>query len=418
MSSSIHATAPRPFSASATPALATRMAALSGEGALDVFIRARALEQSGRPVAHLELGEPDFPTPPHVLEAGIAALRDGATRYSAPAGLPELRAAVAVDLTAHGIPADAEQILITPGAKTMLFYAALATIRPGDDVLVPDPGFPIYPSVTRFCGGTPVPYGLVESDGFAPDVDEIAARLTPRTRVLFLNAPHNPTGGGADRAVLERLAELAEAHDFMVISDEVYAHITYDGAPRAPSIAGLPGLGPRTIVVDGFSKRFAMTGWRLGFGLLPHAIVERATTLAVNGHTCTPAFVQRAGVAALRGPESARRNMIPEYRRRRDRVVAGLEAIDDVHCATPRGAFYAFPSVAPVLARAGCTTEQFAERLLEEHGVATLAGTAFGAGGAGHLRLSFAASDETIDRALAGIRDATESLAATTGAHP
>jgi aspartate/methionine/tyrosine aminotransferase len=355
-------------------------------------------------VAHVEVGEPDFPTPPHIVEAGAHALREGDTRYTPAAGLPELRAAIAGSIEARGIPATPEQVIVTPGVKPALFYSALAVIDPGDEVLLPDPGFPIYPSVTRFASATPVTYGL-RPDDRRPDLDEIAARITPRTRVLFLNAPHNPTGGSVDAATLERLAELVERHDLTVIADEVYGRITYDeGSERAPSLAALPGLRERTIVVDGFSKAYAMTGWRLGFAFVPAAMAERMSVLAVNGHTCTATVAQRAGIAALTGPQDAVRDMVAEFKRRRDFVVGALNRIPDVTCPTPAGAFYAFPDLRRVLARSGEAIEAFANRLLHEHGVAALAGTAFGSQGAGHLRISFAASRETLEHALAGLR--------------
>lgn len=396
--------------------VAERVSVLSGEGALDVFNRARALEATGREVIHLELGQPDVPTPPHVVEAGVRALRDGDTRYSQPVGLPELRAAVAESLAAFGLPAQADNVVIAPGAKAMLFHAILATVEPGDEVLVPDPGFPTYPSAVRLAGGLPVSYGLDERADFSPDVDDLASRIGSKTRVLILNAPHNPTGGGADVATLERIAELAERHNLLVITDEIYSRLTYDGAERAPSIAQLPGLAERTFVIDGCSKTYAMTGWRLGYGLVPSWSVERLATLAVNAHTCTATFVQRAGIAALQGPQDGVRALRDEYQRRRDRVVRGLNEIPTISCATPRGAFYAFPNIGAVLAPHRTSASWFADRLLDEHGVAALAGDAFGAQGAGHLRLSFASSPASLDLALARIRACVDSLAASADA--
>jgi aspartate/methionine/tyrosine aminotransferase len=394
--------------------LATRQAArldgLEGEAALTVFGRARELEALGRRIAHLELGEPDFRTPAHVIDAAIRALRDGETRYTPTPGLAELRSAIAAEASARGVPATPDRVLVTPGAKPMLFYATLSVVEPGDEVLVPDPGFSAYPSVTRFAGATPVSYGLVESRRFAPDVDEIAERIKPRTRVLFLNAPHNPTGGSVDEATLERLAELVERHDLLVISDEVYGRLIYDAnRERVPSLASLPGLADRTIVVDGFSKAYAMTGWRLGFGIVPPWLVESLTKLMVNAHTCTPAFVQRAGVAALTGAQDAVREMVAEFRRRRDIVVRGLASIPGVSCAEPDGAFYAFPDVSTLIAK-GVSVKSFTARLLEEFDVALLPGSVFGARGGGHLRLSFAAAPATIELALSRIRQCIESL--------
>ncbi len=392
------------------PAAATRLSTISGEGALDVLSRARVLESEGRNIAQLAIGEPQFPVAPHIVDAAITALQEGDARYGPPAGLPELRAAVAEALGDRRIAASPEDVIITPGAKPMLLYAFLATVEPGAEVLVPNPGFPIYPSLSRFTGGVPVSYGLDAGRGFAPNVDDIAARITARTRVLVLNAPHNPTGGTIDSAALEQVAELVLRHNLIVISDEIYGRIVYDTA-TTPSIAALPGLRDRTIVVDGFSKTYAMTGWRLGFGLVPRWLAGPLTTLVVNGHTCTPPFVQRAGVAALTGPQHAVDAMVAELRSRRDAVVAALRAIPGVRCATPAGAFYAFPDVTDVLAAAGLSARQLADRLLEEHGVALLPGTGFGSDGAANLRISFAGTAQAVrdglDRLAAGIAAVT-----------
>jgi aspartate aminotransferase len=399
---------------------APRLDALSGEGALDVFVRARALEAQGRRVVHLELGEPDAPTPPHVVEAAVRALRDGETRYSQPAGLPEMRDAIAAAAAARGVPATAADVVVTPSAKTAVFYSLLSLVAPGDEVLVPDPGFPIFPSVVRFCGGTPVSYGFVPERAYAIDVDELAARVTPRTRVLVINAPSNPTGGSIDCKTIEQIAELAERHDLALVSDEIYSRLTYDDANAgaggddegtAPSVGAHPTLRTRSIVVDGFSKTYAMPGFRLGYAILPRLLVERFVTLAINGHTCTPVFSQRAAIAALTGPQAAVREMRAEYRTRRDLIVRGLNAIPGVRCPAPRGAFYAFPDISAVLAPARLTAVQFVTRLLEDFGVATLQGTAFGAGGEGYLRISFASGRADIDIALRGIRACVDSVA-------
>jgi len=382
------------------PSAAARLAVLGGEGALDVLARAAVLESQGRNVAQLAIGEPHFAVAPHIVEAAVQALRDGDARYGPPAGIAALRGAIAATLGSRHVEASADDVLVTPGAKPMLLYAFLATVEPGAEVLIPDPGFPIYPSLTRFTGGAPIGYRLDPARAFAPDVEDIAARITPRTRVLVLNAPHNPTGGSVDARTLEELADLVLRHDLLVISDEIYGRITYDGGPT-PSIAALPGLRDRTIVVDGFSKAYAMTGFRLGYGLLPRWLVERVTTLAVNGHTCTPPFIQRAGLAALTGPQDTVQAMVTELRRRRDDVVAALRAIPGVRCATPAGAFYAFPDVSEVLAASGLTAPQLASRLLEEHGVALLPGNGFGAAGASHFRISFAGTADAVRDGLA-----------------
>jgi aspartate/methionine/tyrosine aminotransferase len=387
--------------------LAPQLALLSGEGALDVFRRATELERQGRTIVHLELGAPDVDAPAHATEAAIRALREGDARYVAPAGLPELREAIAADVRSRGVAVDADQVLVTPSAKTAVFYAMLATIAPGDEVLVPDPGFPIYPSVTRFAGGVPVGYG-VNADN-APDVDDIAARVTPRTRVLVLNSPNNPTGGALDAAATARLAALAATHGLAVVTDDIYSRLVYEGG-RAPTVAAFAEARDRTLLIDGFSKTYAMTGYRLGYLVAPRAWMERLTTLAINGHTCVPPFVQRAGVAALTGPQDIVQQQLAAYRVRRDLLVAGLDALPGVRCPTPAGAFYVFPDFSELLARHGMTSREFARRLLEDHGVAAIDGRAFGARGEGCLRFSFASAQADLDSAIARVRDAVNAL--------
>ena len=388
--------------------LAPQLAQLSGEGALDVFRRATELERLGRTIVHLELGAPDVDAPPHVTEAAIRALREGDARYVAPVGLPGLREAIAADVRSRGVRADADQVIVTPSAKTAVFYAMLATIAPGDEVLVPDPGFPIYPSVTRFAGGVPVGYGVDAAD--APDVDDIEARLTPRTRVLVLNSPNNPTGGALDDAATARLAALVERHDLLVVTDDIYSRLVYEGA-RAPTIAAHEGARERTLLVDGFSKTYAMTGYRLGYLVAPRRWVEPLTTLAINGHTCVPPFIQRAGIAALTGPQDIVASQVAAYRARRDVLVHGLGALPGVHCPSPAGAFYVFPDFSALLVQHGLTSRAFARHLLEEHGLAAIDGAAFGARGEGRLRLSFASAQADLDAALARIGDAVRELA-------
>jgi aspartate/methionine/tyrosine aminotransferase len=392
----------------AEPALADRLSLLSGEGALDVFRRALALEREGRSIIHLELGAPDVDAPPHVTEAAIRALRDGDARYVAPAGIPELREAIAADVRSRGIVADADQVLVTPSAKTAVFYAMLATVDAGAEVLVPDPGFPIYPSMARFAGGVPVGYAL-DADN-APDVDDIERRITSRTRVLMLNSPNNPTGGALGAAALERLARLVETHGVVVVTDDIYSRLVYDGG-RAGSIAALDGARDRTIVVDGFSKTYAMTGYRLGYLVAPRSWMERLTTLAINGHTCVPPFIQRAGVAALTGPQDQVGAQLAAYRQRRDTLVRGMNALPGVRCPVPAGAFYLFPDFSALLARHGLTSRAFAGRLLEEHGVAAIDGAAFGARGEGSLRFSFASAQADLDAAVQRVGAAVERLA-------
>ena len=381
---------------------AARLDTLGTEQAYLVLAAARKVEAAGHTVVHLEIGEPDMPTPPHVVEAGVRALRDGLTRYALAAGVPELRDAIARSLARRGVTAAAENVIVTPGAKPMLFCAALALVEPGDEALTPDPGFPIYESVVRFAGGRPVYYPLDETRAFAPDVDAIAERITPRTRVLILNLPHNPTGGVALADDLTRLAELARRHDLWIIADEVYGQIRYDG--RYDSVAALPGMAERTVIVDGFSKGYSMTGWRLGYGVMPATLAQPMTTLVINNVSCTATFVQYAGLAALTGPQEPVTRMVSGLRAKRDLLVSGLNAIDGVRCATPAGAFYCFPDIGGALERTGLSCEAFAARLLAEQHVAVLAGTAFGPGGAGRLRLCYATDPADLERALARMK--------------
>jgi aspartate aminotransferase len=389
---------------------ATRLDTLGTEQAYTVLGAAKRLEAAGHTVVHLEIGEPDMPTPPHVVEAGVRALRDGLTRYALAAGVPELRDAIAQSLAARGVRASAENVIVGPGAKPMLFSAALALIEPGDDVLTPDPGFPIYESVIRFAGGRPVYYPLDESRAFAPDVTALAERITPRARAIVLNHPHNPTGGVATRDDLARVAALAARHDLWVISDEVYGQIRFGG--QAESIAALPGMAERTFIVDGFSKTYSMTGWRLGYGVMPERLAGPVTTFLINNVSCTATFVQYAGLAALTGPQDVVRQMVSRLRARRDQLAGGLNAMEGVRCAVPAGAFYCFPDITGILERSGLWCESFAERALAEAHVAMLPGTAFGPGGSGHLRLCYATDATQIDRALERLSSWVAGLAA------
>jgi aspartate/methionine/tyrosine aminotransferase len=390
------------------PSLAARVDQLSGEGALDVFRRAMELEHTGRSIVHLELGAPDVDAPSHVVDAAVAALRAGDARYVAPQGLPELREAIAADVRSRGIDVSADQVIVTPSAKTAVFYAMLATVEPGSEVLVPDPGFPIYPSMARFAGGVPVGYAL-DADN-APDVDDIAMRIGPRTRVLCLNSPNNPTGGALDAADMARLAELVARHDLRVVTDDIYSRLVFDGG-RAPTIAAFDRARARTMLVDGFSKTYAMTGYRLGYLVVPRPWVERLVTMSVNGHTCVPPFIQRAGIAALTGPQDIVATQIAAYRARRDLLVRGLNALPGVQCPVPAGAFYVFPDFSALLAAHGLTSRAFADRLLETHGVAAIDGAAFGPRGEGRLRLSFASAQADLDAAVTRIGEAVACLA-------
>jgi aspartate/methionine/tyrosine aminotransferase len=385
--------------------LAARMADLGTETAFDVLARTRVLEAQGKRVLHLEIGEPDFPTPPHIVEAGIRALRDGATKYGPPPGLPQLREAVCERIFQDvGVRAVPEEVVITPGAKPILFFAILATVGPGDEVLCPDPGFPIYESVVRFAGAKAVPVPLCPDLGYALDVEAAERLVTSRTRLLIFNSPGNPTGGMVAPRELERIGALAERHDLWVIADEIYGRIRYE--EQHTSLAALPGMRERVVLADGFSKAYAMTGWRLGYGVFPRALVEPVTRLVINSNSCTAAFVQLAGLAALRGSQETVARMVEEYRRRRDLVVSGLRATPGIRCAIPQGAFYAFPDVRQLPLKASA----LATHLLEEHGVATLSGTAFGPGGDGHLRISYVSAPEVLEEALRRIRGAAAAL--------
>jgi aspartate/methionine/tyrosine aminotransferase len=378
--------------------LAASLDRLGTETAFEVLARARALEARGRRVVHLEIGEPDFATPAHVVEAAVKALRDGETHYCPAPGLSVLREVCAEHLSRRrGLGIDPARVLVAPGAKPFLFFGVLATCEPGDEVIYPNPGFPIYESVIRYAGATPVPLPLREEAGFAFSAADLGERLSARTRLVILNSPGNPTGGVVERGLNVELARMLVEHDCWVLSDEVYSELLYDD--EHDTIAAHEGLLERTILVDGFSKTFAMTGWRLGYAALPGALVEPVTRLIVNSVSCTPPAVQLAGVAALTGPWDAVEAMRGEFRRRRDAIVAGLNRLPGVTCALPLGAFYAFPHVTGT----GLRAKELADRLLEEAGVAVLAGTAFGAYGEGYLRLSYANTLENIEAALSAI---------------
>jgi aspartate/methionine/tyrosine aminotransferase len=378
--------------------LAASLDRLGTETAFEVLARARALEAQGRRIIHLEIGEPDFTTPRHIIEAGAQALLDGNTHYCPAPGLPVLREACAAHLTRHrGLAIDPARVLVAPGAKPFLFFGVLATCDPGDEVVYPDPGFPIYESVIRWAGATPVPLPLSEETGFAFTAADLEERLTPRTKLVILNSPANPTGGIIERELNAEIARLLADHSCWILSDEVYSELLYDA--EHDSIAAHEGLLERTILLDGFSKTFAMTGWRLGYAALPGPLVEPITRLLINSVSCTAPAVQLAGVAALAGPRDEVDAMRDEFRRRRDAVVGGMNALPGVSCVTPRGAFYAFPNIVGT----GLGAKELADRLLAEAGVAVLAGTAFGTHGEGYLRLSYANSLDNIELALDAI---------------
>jgi aspartate aminotransferase len=374
---------------------AQRMDRLGTETAFEVLARAKALEAQGRDILHFEIGEPDFDTPAHIKAAAIQALHDGYTHYGPTPGLPLLREAIAeVVSKSRGIPIAPDEVIVTPGAKPIMFFTLLAYAQAGDEVIYPNPSFPIYESMINFVGATPVPIPLLEANGFSFDMERFEASLSPRTKLIILNSPSNPTGGIIPAADLQRIAAAAVRRHILVLSDEIYAGLQYDGTPT--SIASLPGMQDLTIILDGFSKLYAMTGWRLGYAVAPRAVIEHFTKLMANSASCTTSFVQMAGVAALRGSQAPSQQMVAEFRRRRAIIVDGLNAIHGLSCTTPHGAFYVFPNI-QALQRASTAV---AAQLLNEAGIACLAGTAFGAYGEGYLRFSYASSEENIRKML------------------
>lgn len=384
---------------------ADRVNHLMAEGAYAMLARAQALEAQGRHIIHLEVGQPDVPPPSHVTRAGIGAIEAGHTRYTQPAGVPALRQIIAEDAgRRRGLNFTPSQVIIGPGAKPALFFPTLALIRPGDEVIYPDPGFPTYEAMIGVAGGVPVPVTLNEDNDFAFDLDRFDAALSDRTRLIIINSPSNPTGGVLSRDVLEHIAAAAIARDLWVIADEIYARLAYD-APVI-SIASLPGMAGRTVICDGFSKTYAMTGWRLGFGIMPEALAERVELLLTHSIGCTATFTQYAGIEAVTGPQDQVDALVAEYRRRRDMFVAGLNAIPGIKCRVPQGAFYAFPNITAL----GRTSKWLADYLLEEAGVAALPGTDFGAGGEGYVRFSFANSPANLQLALERLRAAVGRL--------
>ena len=360
-----------------------------------MLARGRALEAQGRSIIHLGIGEPDFDTPSFIRKAADEALAAGYTHYGPAAGLPEFRRLIAATWhSRRGLTCEAANVVVTPGAKPVLFFTMLATLEPGDEVLIPSPAFPTYASVAGFLGARVVPVPLLPARGFDVDIAALRERITSRSRMLVLNSPHNPTGGVIPPATLAAIAELARKHDLLVMSDEIYAGMVYEG--ESPSIATLPGMAERTVVVDGFSKTYAMTGWRLGFGIMPEALARHMSALMNNSNSCTATFVQMAGQTALTGPQDEVAAMVAEFRARRELVVRGLNTIPGVCCAQPAGAFYVFPSIAVP----GMTSSQLADRLLDQAGVVTLPGTGFGAEGEGYLRLSYANSQANLREGL------------------
>jgi aspartate aminotransferase len=381
--------------------LAERMDRILIESAFEVLVRARALEATGRNVIHLEIGEPDFPTPANIVEAAKTALDGGWTHYGPTQGYPELREAVAAHVSAtRGIRVGPQHVSIVPGGKPIIFFPMLALLEPGDEVIYPDPGFPIYQSMIQFLGATPVPIPLIESRGFSFDLDLLRDRLSSKTKMLVLSSPQNPTGGVIPADEIEIIADLVRDRDLIVLSDEIYSRICYGQPPS--SIASLPGMLDKTIILDGFSKTYAMTGWRLGYGVMPEWLVEAVNKLMVNSNSCTASFTQRAGIEALTGPQDAVTGMVAEFHRRRDAFCDGLNRIPGIHCARPGGAFYAFANITGT----GMDSKTAADFLLNEAGVACLSGAAFGKYGEGYIRFSYANSYENLMDAVKRIESA------------
>ncbi len=385
---------------------AERMSRLGTESAFEVLARAKALERQGREIVHLEIGEPDFDTPAHIRDAAKRALDDGATHYGPSAGLPELREAIAKDVgSTRNLPVAPEEIVVTPGAKPIMYFVITALVNPGDEVIYPNPGFPIYESVINFVGGVPVPIPLREETGFGFDMAAFEKAASKKTKLIIINSPQNPTGGVLGLDQLGRIAEIAAQYKIPVLTDEIYKAFLYEG--EFTSITRFPEMRDLAIILDGFSKSFAMTGWRMGYGVMPVALAEHITRLMVNSNSCTASFTQWAGIAALQGDQTPVQRMVAEFKRRRDIIVAGLNDLPGVTCRTPKGAFYVFPNI-KALKR---PSAEVAEAVLKEGGVAVLGGTAFGQYGEGYLRLSYANSEANIRKALDWMRPVLARLA-------
>ena len=384
---------------------AQRVLSLEPEGAYHMLARAQTLEASGKSIIHLEIGQPDIPTFHHIAQAGMKAIEQGFTRYTPSAGIPALRSAIAEQASSQrGINIRPSQVVVGPGAKPALFFPTLAVVQPGDEVIYPDPGFPTYQAMIEVAGGIPIPIPLDEKNNFAFDMTSFKKAVGPKTRMIIINSPSNPTGGVMREDILQQIADVAIENGIWVLSDEIYTRLVYD--EPAPSIAALDGMENLTIICDGFSKTYAMTGWRLGYGIMPEPLAERVELLLTHAVGSTADFTQRAGVYALNGPQEPVADVLNEYRRRRDLLVAGLNAIPGVHCQLPQGAFYVFPNISSF----GKTSDWIANYLLEEAGVALLPGTSFGNYGEGYLRMCFANSIENIKVALDRIQAALAKL--------
>jgi aspartate aminotransferase len=395
----------KPRKEKAMKPFADRLNRLGTETAFEVLARAKALEAQGKEIIHMEIGEPDFDTPGYIKQAAKEALDQGYTHYTPSAGITEVRQTIADYIAeTRGIPVQVENVVVVPGGKPIMFYAIMALVNPGDQVIYPNPGFPIYESMINFMEGVAVPLPLREECKFSFDVNEFKALVTPKTKLIIINSPGNPCGGVLTKPDVEAVAEMALKYDCWVLSDEIYSRMIYDGEHF--SITQLPGMQERTIILDGFSKTYAMTGWRLGYGVMNPELAGWTTKLMTNSNSCTSALTQMAGAAALKGDQTEAANMVAEFRRRRDVIVAGLNDIPGIHCCMPHGAFYVFPNVTGL----GRSTREIADLLLYEAGVATLSGTAFGKYGEGYLRFSYATSMENIHKALARIRQVVAKL--------
>ncbi len=380
--------------------LAKRMERLGTETAFEVLARAKGLEAEGRDIVHLEIGEPDFDTPRNIIDKAVEALRSGYTHYGPAAGIPEVRKTFAEYISSdRGIDVGPDNVVIVPGGKPIIYFPLTALVDPGDEVIYPNPGFPIYESVINFLEGKAVPLKLAEEKDFSFDIADLRAAASDRTKLLIINSPQNPTGGMLSSDDLDAIAELAVKHDFWVLSDEIYSKIIYEGTHD--SISTRPGMLERTIILEGHSKTYAMTGWRLGYGIMPAELAAAVAKLQTNCTSCTAAFTQIAGAEALTGPQDAARAMVAEFKVRRDLLVDGLNAIEGISCRKPRGAFYVFPNITGL----GLTSKQVETRLLDDFGVAALAGTSFGAFGEGYLRFSYANSQDNIRKALERFAD-------------
>ena len=386
--------------------VAARMNDLGTETAFEVLAKARELEAQGREIIHLEIGEPDFDTPQHIVEASVEALRQGYTHYGPTPGLPELREAIARNSReVRGVDTAPSQVVVTPGAKPIMFYVMLALGEPGVEIIYPNPGFPIYESMVKFSGATAVPMQLIENRGYHPDLDDLARKITDNTRLIIINSPNNPCGSVFTREELERIADLVKEHpDLYVLADEIYKDILYTGEHH--TISAFPGMAERTIILDGFSKSYAMTGWRLGYGIMPDELVPHVVRLAVNSVSCAASFTQRAAIAALDGPQDEVQAMAAEFGQRRRLITDGLRSIPGINCPEPEGAFYAFPSIKET----GLTSAEFEARAMADAGVALLSGAAFGEYGEGYVRLSYANSQENIQKAISQLDQFVRSL--------